>query len=123
VRPTQPRALRPAWLSGNRDYIILVECTGNAVIVHPQRLRIAADTLSTGKGGDLRLVQAVQQMIDRRQSTVRSGELAYRPQVRLLVRPNAVLTMHQAYPVLQRLGVAMTRQNIEQDEDVSEIEY
>lgn len=123
VRQSRQRPLRPAWIGGNRDYNILVECAANSVIVYPQRLRIGADSLALGKGGDAQLMQAVQQMIDRRQGTVRQGEWPYRPYVRLLVRPDGLLTLHQAYPVLQRLRVPMTRQNIEADDDVSELEY
>ena len=57
-------------------------------------------------------------MIARRQGTVRPGEPPYRPQVRLLVRPDGLRTYYLAYPLLESLQVPMTRQNLEPEEEI-----
>jgi hypothetical protein len=114
---TKP-APRPVLLTGDRDWIIQVECTAGAVIVHPTRLRIATSTLKEARGGDNPLLRTVQQMIDRRQASVRPGEPPYRPQVRFLVRPDGLRTFHQVYPVLEPLRLPMKRQDIEQGEEI-----
>jgi hypothetical protein len=103
---------------GNRDWILRVECLGDAVVLYPSSRRFLTATLAPNQDGRKELVQAVQQMIARRQATVRPGELPYRPQIRFLVRPEGVRTFFQVYPVLEVVGVPMNRQDVEQDEDV-----
>jgi hypothetical protein len=61
------------------------------------------------------LLQAVRQLIARRQAGVRPGDPPYRPQVRFLVHPDGLRTYHLAYPALEPLGVPLTRQNYEPD--------
>jgi hypothetical protein len=95
-----------------------VECTAGAVVVHPTRLRIATNGLTPPRGGDNPLVQAVQQMIARRQMSVRPGETPYRPQIRFLVRPDGLRAFHLAYPALEILQLPMTRQDLKRDEGV-----
>ncbi|HXG09168.1 MAG TPA: hypothetical protein VNK04_05205 [Gemmataceae bacterium] len=108
---------RPIRLSGNRDLIIQVECTAGAVVLHPTRLRIPTTAL-TPRGDANPLVQAVRQMITRRQASVRPGETPYRPQVRFLVRPDGLRAFHLAYPALEALRLPMTRQDIGWGEEV-----
>jgi hypothetical protein len=57
-------------------------------------------------------------MIARRQSSVKPGEPPYRPQVRFLVRPDGLLALHRAYPGLEPIHIAMTRTDLEANEDV-----
>ena len=57
-------------------------------------------------------------MIDRRQATVRPGDLPYRPQIRFLVWPDALRSFHLAYPALEGLAVPKTRQNLQPEDDV-----
>jgi hypothetical protein len=110
-----PRTVR---LTGGRDWIIQVECTADAVIVHPTRLRVPVTALKGSRGTDNPLRQAVQQMIDRRQASIRPGEPTYRPQVRFLVRPDGLRTFHQVYPMLEPLRLPMTRQDLAPGEEV-----
>ena len=64
------------------------------------------------------LLLTLQQMINRRQESVRPGDLPYRPQVRFLVRPEHERTFHLAYPTLDRLPATKTRQTLGPEDDV-----
>ena len=55
------------------------------------------------------LLLALRSMIDRRQATVRSGEMPYRPQIRFQVYPDGFRAYYLAYPALELLQVPMTR--------------
>jgi hypothetical protein len=103
---------------GNRDWILRVECLADAVVLYPSGRRFLAATLARDQGGGKELVQAVREMIARRQAGVRPGELPYRPQVRFLVRPDGLRTFFLAYPVLEAVGVPMNRQDLERGEEV-----
>jgi hypothetical protein len=110
------RSQRPLPFSGllnsNRDWIITVECLADAVVLSPSRQRITiarlVDTNNTNP-----LYQAVETMIARRQESLRPGELPYRPMIRFRVHPEGARTYYSAYPVLEPLGVPMSRENIE----------
>jgi hypothetical protein len=117
-RPSKPPSLPPVRVVGNRDWVLRVECQADAVVLYPSSKRFATATLTPDQEGGKELVRAVQQMIARRQATVRPGELPYRPQLRFLVRPDGVRTFFLAYPVLEVVGVPMNRQDVERDEDV-----
>jgi hypothetical protein len=121
-RPTRPPVLRPAGLSRNRDYVILIECTGKGVLIHPYGQSLALETLVSGQKGTELLRKTVEQMIARRQASVKQGEPPYRPQVRFLVRPDGLQALHRAYPVLEPLNIAMTRTDLEENEDVINID-
>jgi hypothetical protein len=112
----RPPPMRPVNLSGDRDWVIYVECTTEGVIVYPARTLIPQAALSRGPANPLQ--QAVQQMIDRRQSSVRPGEAPYRPQVRFLVRPESMRVFHIAYPALGAVQASMTRYNLRPEDDV-----
>jgi hypothetical protein len=114
ARTPEPAPRLPR-LTGGRDWIIPIECSAKAVVLYPLKLQFPTDKLS--QEGD-RLRQQVQQMISRRQASVRPGEPPYRPQIRLLVRPDASGTYYRAYPLLESLGVIMTRQNIDPNEEI-----
>jgi hypothetical protein len=113
-----PPPLRVARLSGDRDYVIFIECRPDDVVLYPSRQTFPLQQLDRG---DQALLQSVQKMIERRQSLVRPGELPFRPQVRFLVRPESIRTYHTAYPLLGSLGVPQTRQNLDADDDVTAI--
>jgi hypothetical protein len=113
-RPSSP----PLRLVGNRDWILRVECLADAVVLYPSSRRFPVAALAPGQDGRKELVQAVQQMIARRQASVRPGELPYRPQIRFLVRPEGVRTFFAVYPVLDAVGVPMNRQDVDRDEDL-----
>jgi hypothetical protein len=122
-RKVQPPVVRAAVLGGDRDYIILVECRADAVKLYPYGNAFSADSLAPGNGGGVLLQEAISRMITRRQATVRPGEQPYRPQVRFLVRPDGLRSLHRAYPVLDALHIPLTRQNLEADEEISLSDY
>ncbi|HMF11492.1 MAG TPA: hypothetical protein VKE94_04280 [Gemmataceae bacterium] len=122
-RPARRPEVRPALLGGDRDYVILLECRASGVVLHPYGTSFSADSLAPNNGGAALLQEAIGRLIARRQATVRPGEQPYRPQVRFLVRPDGLLSMHRAYPVLEALHVPLTRQNLEADEEVNSGDY
>ena len=113
VRPTRPVVGR---LIGNRDYVITVECTADTVLVPAAGLRLATVSLAA-PGGDNSLLQGVRQLIERRQASVRPGEVPYRPQIRFLVQPDGLRSYYTAYPALERLQLPMTRENFQPEDD------
>jgi hypothetical protein len=122
-KPTRRPEVRPAILGGDRDYVILIECRASAVVLYPFGTSFSAESLAPNNGGGTLLQEAVGRLIARRQATVRPGEQPYRPQVRFLVRPDGLLSMHRAYPVLQGLHIPLSRQNLEADEEVNLSDY
>ncbi len=108
--------MRAVNLSGDRDWGIYIECTTDGVILYPARTFIPLAALGRGPANPLQ--QAVQQMIDRRQSSVRPGEAPYRPQVRFLVHPESLRTFHVAYPALDAVRASKARYNLKPEDDV-----
>jgi hypothetical protein len=116
--PRKPATLRPARLNGDRDFLIYAECRDDGVVLYPsQRVYPLADLIRGGALGNP-LVQAVQQMIDRRQALVAEGAPPYRPQICFLVHPEGERTYHAAYPALEALPVPKTRRNLVPEDDV-----
>jgi hypothetical protein len=111
-RATTPRPIR---LTGNRDWVIPLECTADAIVL-PTGVKITAQALSAGDSGAKALLQGVQELIKRKQATVRDGEPEYRPQVRFLVHPEGLRLYHLAYPTLEPLQIPILRQNVEPDD-------
>ena len=104
---------------GRRLPGIFLECRANSIVLYPSRQEFPFSTL-TG-GANCPLVQAVAQMIDRRQSSVRPGEPPYRPQIRFLVRPEYLRAFHLAYPLFDSLPAEKVRQNLIPEDDVLSI--
>ena len=116
-KPVGAKAIRPGPLIGNRDWLIPIECTADAVVLFPSRQRIATSQLSSkGENGNNPLLEAIQQMIARRQATVRPGEPPYRPMIRFRVLSDGLRSYHLAYPALEALHVPMTRENVDPEE-------
>jgi hypothetical protein len=69
-------------------------------------------TAANGSETDAALVQTVTNLIARRQASVRPGEPPYRPIICFRVAPDGLRTYLRAYPLLERLNVAMTRENV-----------
>jgi hypothetical protein len=107
-------------LSGDRDWIVFVECKTEGVVIYPTRLLIPSSVLGLSSGSNP-LLQCVQQLIDRKQATVRRGDLPYRPEVRFLVHPDADRTYHLAYPTLDSLAAPKTAQDLAPEDDVAAI--
>lgn len=118
-RPARRPEIRPAILGGDRDYIIMLECRGDAVVLHPFGNSFSAESLAPTNGGGPLLQEAISRLIARRQATARPGEQPYRPQVRFLVRPGGLRSLHRVYPVLEGLHIPLTRQNVDADEEVA----
>ena len=117
----RPVVLRPAHLGGDRDWIIYVECKPDGLVLYPSRLVVPLSALPSRSASNNPLLLAVQQMINRRQATLRPEEPPYRPQVRFLVRPETVRAYHVAYPALEALPVPKTRQNLDPEDDAAAI--
>jgi hypothetical protein len=105
-----------------RDWNIFIECTADQVVISPGGSRISASALGgSGRTKNQVLLQAIQQMILRRQSVIASnnaiGESSV-PQIRFLVRPDGLRTYFLAFPELAPLQLPMTRENLDADEDV-----
>lgn len=114
-----PPVRRPARLS-DRDWIIYIECCPEGVVLYPAHIEFPVDALTAPpeKNG---LLAAVRQMIERRQATLRPGDVPYRPEVRFLVRPGSLRTFHSTYPALDFLPVPKTRQNLAAEDDVRSV--
>jgi hypothetical protein len=106
----------PSVAFSNRDWIIPVECTANAVLLPTARKRFPAESFASPTNLDHPLAQAVRQMIARRQAMVRPGEPAYRPSICFQIRPDGLRSYYLAYPVLENLGIPMARQALEAEE-------
>ena len=79
----------------------------------PSQQQVDLAALIGTKGGKNQLKEAVEQLIARRQATVRPGEPPYRPLIRFRVHPEGLRAYYLAYPALEGLGVPMTRENVE----------
>lgn len=112
-KPVRPAPLRPGFLAGNRDWIIPIECTADALVLRSSGQRIATAELARGDGTKNILLETVQRMIARRQATVRPGDLPYRPMIRFRVWPDGVRSYYLAYPALEALRVPMSRENVD----------
>jgi hypothetical protein len=113
-------ASRPAWIHGGRDWTIYVECRATDLVLYPsQRTFTIAQAISPSAGNPL--TKAIQQMIDRRQSSRRRDEPPYHPQICLLVRPEHIRTFLTVYPALEALPAPKVRRNLDPDDDVISI--
>ncbi len=112
--------MRPARLSGDRDWLIYVECKLEGVVIYPTQLLVPATALAHPSGSNP-LMQSIQQLIDRKQASVRPGDPPYRPEVRFLVHSDAGRTYHLAYPMLDGLAAPKTAQDLTPDDDVRAI--
>lgn len=119
-KSSTPTPLRAARLFADRDWVIYVECKFEEILVHPNRLIIPTSLLASEEGVK-RFVQEIEKIIQRKQSTVRSGEPPYRPEVRFLVWPDGLKPYHLSYPALQLAGIKQKRQNLESEDSIKEI--
>jgi hypothetical protein len=115
--PARGLAAYPGLFINNRDWVIPIECRANAVVVLPAGQAIVSSTLAPGASDSNLLRDLVGGMIARRQATVRPGEPPYRPLIRFRVRPDGLRSYYLAYPALETLGVPMSRESIDPDEE------
>jgi hypothetical protein len=111
--PPPGKPFVPSVAFSNRDWIIPVECTANAILLPTARQRFPAESFVSLANLDHPLAKAVRQMIARRQAMVRPGEPAYRPSICFQIRPDGLRSYYLAYPVLENLGIPMARQELE----------
>jgi hypothetical protein len=118
-QPKRPRTtgLRPTMLTGNRDWIIPIECTANALVILQTGQTIAVPSPNQGESADNDLLRSVQKLIARRQASVRPGDPPYRPMIRFRVHADALRTYYLAYPALEALEIPMTRENVAPDDE------
>jgi hypothetical protein len=116
-RTVRATPLRSGLLMSNRDWIIPIECTADALVLYPSGQRIAAAELVKTDSGNNPLLETLQRLIARRQATVRPGEPPYRPSIRFRVHPDGLRCYYLAYPVLEALHVPMTRENVDPEEE------
>jgi hypothetical protein len=109
-----PRAPVPLGrLIASRDWIIPVECRADSVTVLSTGMQYSLADLRPAAGRTNPLVDAVRQLIDRRQATVRPGEAPYRPVLRFRVWPDGLRSYYAANGLLETLRMPTIRENVE----------
>jgi len=106
-RKTAPPVSR---LIGSREFVVTVACTADGVTVQPRGKTFAAATLQRASR-DSALAREVRDLINERQATVSNEEPPYRPEIRFRVGAEGRRTFFLAYPLLEDLGVTMTRED------------
>ncbi|MSR30710.1 MAG: hypothetical protein EXR99_04315 [Gemmataceae bacterium] len=115
-----PAPLRPARIFADRDWPIFLECKFDELVLHPNQVRIPTTELGQG-AGLLTLNEEIKRMIRKKQETLRPGEAPYRAQIRFLVWPDGLRSYHLAYPVLEWMKLPQTRQNLDADDNLTEV--
>ena len=108
-----PAPMPLSRLIGNRDYFLVVECKADALVLQPWGTRFPLDA-PNAPGQEHPLVQTIRRLVTRRQATVRPNEPPYRPMIRFRVHPDGLRAYYLAYPLLERLGYPMSRENLDQ---------
>jgi hypothetical protein len=114
----QPGSSRPLPMPlsryfGNRDWTIPIECRASQVVLVSTGQTFPTANLRGSAGTGPGLMDAVRQLIARRQATVRSGEPPYRPVLRFQVHDDALRTYYSASAALEGLHLPATRENVE----------
>lgn len=109
-KPAPPPVSR---ILGNRDFIITIDCYADHATVFPSGLQYRWSGPNPN-ASDKGLVDAVSNLITKRQATVRTGEPPYRPLIRFQVSPDGLRTYLRIYPLLAPLNVMMTRENVQE---------
>ena len=112
--PKGPKA-KPVRFGSNRDWVIPVECTADAIALPTTGRRFALSELQGQPSNDNPLLRLVKGMIDRKQASVRAGEGDWHPQIRFIVRPDGFRSYYLAYPALEALRLPMVREVTEKE--------
>lgn len=96
---------------GNKDFVITISCYNDFVSVSPGGMSFRWSAANT-KATDQAFAQAVANLIERRQASVRPGQPPYRPIVCFRVTPDGRPSCLHAYPLLEPLHLPMTRENV-----------
>jgi hypothetical protein len=83
------------------------------VTISPRGKVFPMTSLEQRVSRDNELAREVRNLIAERQATVGQGEPAYRPEIRFRIRPEGRRTFYLAYPLLEGVGVTMTREDLE----------
>src|SRR5262249_36934596 len=108
---------RPVRVSSNRDWVIPVECSADAVSLPTVGKVFTLKELAAARPYASPLLQTVRSMIERRQATVRPGEPEYHPQIRFVVAPDGFRAYYLAYPALEYLRIPMMKEQKEPAEE------
>ena len=109
-RPPPPVSFRT---EGNRDLPIAIECRANEVVMTAANKHWQVADLERNGAAQAAFSSAVQQWIARRQATVFEGQTPYRPIVRFRVPSDGLRAYYAAYPLLEKLGLPMRRENVD----------
>ena len=109
-RPPPPVSYRT---ESNRDLLIVIECRANEVVMTATNKHWNVTDLERDGGSQAAFSSAVQQWIARRQATVFEGQTPYRPILRFRVTSDGLRTYYAAYPLLEKLGLPMRRENVD----------
>jgi hypothetical protein len=115
LQPRPKRAsLPPSFrVEANRDLPLLLECRVNEIVFTANGHSWQVADLERNQQTRAAFAQTIEQWIARRQATVREGQTPYRPLIRFKVDPDGVRTYYAAYPLLEKLGVPMRRENVD----------
>jgi hypothetical protein len=94
-----------------------VECTADAVVLPTLGKSFGLKELAATRANESPLLQTVRGMIEKRQATVRKGELEYHPQIRFVVAPDGVRAYYLAYPALEYLRIPMVKEQKQPNEE------
>jgi hypothetical protein len=114
----QPRTRRPPpsvsfRVEGNRDLPIVLECRANEIVFTATDRSWQVADLEQNNAARAAFADTIGQWIARRQATVREGQTPYRPLIRFRVDRDGVRTYYAAYPLLEKLGWPMRRENVQ----------
>jgi hypothetical protein len=115
-RTSRPAPARPRLMNINRDWPIPVDCRADGVTVRNNLQHFSLEELARAKDNPLFL--SVQQLIARRQARVADDEPPYRPLLHFYVHADGLRAYYLAYPALGPLGVPMTREDLDPEEEV-----
>jgi hypothetical protein len=95
----------------DRDWNVTLSCTAKGVKLLLTQEEFSLAALQTHYPGEHPIHQAVRQLVEKKQATVRPGEPPYRPTLRFEVPPDGLRPYLVANAVLQDLGLPVVRHN------------
>jgi hypothetical protein len=95
-------APRPAYRYSTPEWIILVECRPEGIVVSPSRQSFPLASLTAGQG---QFAAQVRELIAHRRAAQRPGEDPVKIVVRFQVQKEGLRTFHLAYPLLDGIDV------------------
>ena len=96
---------RPVSRFSSPEWIILVECRPEGVVVSPSRLSFSLASLTGEVATGGQFAALVRDLIARRRSAQRPGEDPVKIVIRFQVQKDGLRTFHLAYPLLDGIDV------------------